>query len=242
MVRFFVTCNNISGDKIVIKDKEQAHHIRDVLRMEQGEQVIVFDDKGNEYDCAIAGISGVIVLDIQAKRPARRATTSITVACAIPKKSKFDDIVDKLTQLGVDTVIPLLTERVIVKWDSRKRTAQQKRWEKIALSAAQQSQRNSLPVVEPARQIEEVLSDSGKFDLKLIPALTGERKTLKEIFVGSSPKNILVFIGPEGDFSPSEIELARRSGCIPVTLGEAVLRVETAAIAVTSFIRLYEER
>ncbi len=241
MHRFFSSCQSISDDKIIIGDKEQVHYIKDVLRLKPKDKIIVFDEKGNEYGCAVTKISSSIALNIQAKHPAfkRQKGPHITVACAIPKKSKFDDIVDKLTQLGVERIVPLLTQRVIIKWDKQKMALQQKRWEKIALCASQQSQRSDLAIIEPIKNIREVLSASEVFDLKLIPALIGRRRALKEIFAQFNPRNILVLIGPEGDFTPQEVDLAKEAGCIPVSLGELVLRVETAAVAVASFIRLY---
>lgn len=243
MHRFFSSFSNISEDKIIIADKEQVHHIKDVLRLRTSDCVVIFDERGNEYNCVIARISSRILLNIQTRRAAFRPQKGprITIACAIPKKSRFDDIVDKLTQLGVDKIIPLDTERVVVKLDKHKKLSRQKRWEKIALSAAQQSHRAMLPVIEPIKNIREVLSESQGFDLKLIPALIDERKSLKEIFARSQARNILVLIGPEGDFTPREVALAKEAGCIPVTLGDSVLRVETAAVVAAAFIRLYAD-
>ena len=130
---------------------------------------------------------------------------------------------------------------MIVKLDKHKRLSRQERWKKIALNASLQSQRNTLPILEPIKNIKGLLSDSGSFDLKLIPTLIQERKPLKETLEESKSKNILVIIGPEGDFTSDELGLAKKMGCIPVSLGDLVLRVETAAVAVVSFIRLYYE-
>ena len=167
------------------------------------------------------------------------AKVKITVACAIPKASKMDDIVDKLTQLGVDRIIPLETEREIIKLDKHKRIFRQARWKKIALNASRQSQRNTLPAIESIKNIKELLSQVDAYDLRLIPTLTGIREAFQEILTKAKAKDILVFIGPEGDFTQEEINLAKRAGFIPVSLGDLVLRVETAAVAVASFIRIY---
>jgi 16S rRNA (uracil1498-N3)-methyltransferase len=205
--------------------------------------VIVFDEQGNEYNCLIRQLSNkTIELKIKARLSKRETKIQITVACAIPKKSRMDEIIDKLTQLGVDRIIPLESERVIIKLDKSKKILRKMRWEKIALSSSQQSQRNILPMIEPIKDIKEVLTQAGDFDLKLIPTLMGERKSLRKILAKAKPKNILVLIGPEGDFTAEEVDLAIKSGCIPVSLGDLVLRVETAAIAVTSFIKLYADR
>lgn len=219
--------------------------------------MIIFDGLGRQYLCLIKELSDKVTLEIQKKDRAssigHRASSKLTIACAIPKKSKIDDIIDKLTQLGVDKIIPLKTERVVVKLDKNKIISRLKRWEKIALSAAEQSKRNNIPIISPIKELKEVLAEAGEYDLKLIPTLSGDRKTLKEVLnrvlnrdsdhFSRSRKMvavpILVLIGPEGDFSPGEVELARKAGCIPVTLGDLVFRVETAAVAVASFIKLY---
>jgi 16S rRNA (uracil1498-N3)-methyltransferase len=240
MHRFYCPQKNIFKDKIIIDDLKELHHLKDVLRLKIGDKVTLFDEKGNEYICLIKEFKeNLVILQILDKRSAKTGKIKINVATAIPKKSKMDDIIDKLTQLGVDRIIPLETQRVIVKLDQNKKISRHLRWEKIAQSAAQQSHRCTLPVIEPIRDIAEFLSDSAVYDLKLIPTLTGKRKNLKDIFAKTKAKNILVLIGPEGDFTPEEVTLAKKSACIPVSLGDSVLRVETAAIAAVSFIKLY---
>jgi 16S rRNA (uracil1498-N3)-methyltransferase len=243
MHRFYVSSQNISADKILISDKEQVHHIKDVLRLKKKEQAAVFDDKGIEYIAEIENISpqavNLLIKDKHIIDTAGRI--KLTIACAIPKKAKMEDIIDKLTQLGVDAIIPIKTERTIVKTDKQKEVRLFERWKKIALSASEQSQRNTLPLINEIKDIREVLSQARDFELKLIPTLAGKRKPLQETLIGAKPKNILVLIGPEGDFTDEEVDLAVKCGCVPVTLGDSVLRVDTAAVAVTSFIKLYAD-
>ena len=243
MHRFYVPSRDIFSDRINICAKEQVHHIKNVLRLREKDKVTVFDDKGREYMTEIENISSQgISLRIKDKRCIDTAKNiKLTIACAIPKKAKMEDIVDKLTQLGVDRIIPLKTERTIVKTDAHKGARLLERWKKIALSAAEQSQRSDIAAVDKVKGMKAVLSQAGDFDLKLIPTLMNERKPLKEIFINARPKNVLVFIGPEGDFTDEEVELAVKCGCIPVTLGDLVLRVDTAAVAVASFIKLYAD-
>jgi len=244
MHRFYTTCQNISQDIILISDKNHVHHIRNVLRLKTKEEVVIFDDKGNEYSSIIEKIlPKSVIFKIKKRRKSfpQKNKLKITVACAIPKKSKMDEIIDKLTQLGVDRIIPLETQRVVIRLDEHKKILRQKRWQKIAQNASLQSQRNTLPIIESINGIREVLSKTQYFDLKLIPTLTGVRKSLKEVLGNAKPNNILILIGPEGDFSPDEVESAKRAGFIPVSLGELILRVETAAIAVAGFIRLLYE-
>jgi 16S rRNA (uracil1498-N3)-methyltransferase len=227
----------ITGQTAVITETEQLHHLRDVLRLRPGDEISLFDSEGNECAGQLAAIDNKkAVVNILNCRKAPPRTHKITFACAIPKKSLMDDIVDKLTQLGADAIIPLETERVIVKLDDN-RQDRLDRWRKIARSAAEQSRRNSLPEIPGILDFNEVLGLAGEADLKLIPTLTGERKSLKEASGAGGYKNILVLIGPEGDFTAEEIEQALKAGFIGVSLGDTVLRSETAAIAVASYFR-----
>lgn len=241
MNKFFSPASGISADKIIINDREQVHHIKNVLKLKAGEKVAVFDESENEYNCVICELKDKVCLNIEKKTPAdnSKEKAKLTIACAIPKKAKIDDIIDKLVQLGVSRIIPLMTERVVVKLDRHKETLRYERWKKIALSAVKQCKRNSLVIVEPVKDFKDLIKESREFDLKLIPYLLGKRQSIKEVLSGSRASNILVLIGPEGDFSAREVSLAIEAGFIPVTLGDLVLRVDTAAIAAASFIRLY---
>ncbi|MDP2928212.1 MAG: RsmE family RNA methyltransferase [Candidatus Omnitrophota bacterium] len=241
MNRFFIEKISVSDKFIILNDTAQLHHLRDVLRVRPGQEVAVFDRSGNEYAAAVVEIgSGGAKLEIKEKRPPNDLGIQITVACAIPKKPKMDDIIDKLTQLGVACIIPLQTERVIVKLDKQKKLLRFQRWEKIAVSAVKQSQRSKFVLIKPVTDFKDVIANVQDFDLKLIPTLETERETLKNIFNQTARqfKKIMVLIGPEGDFTPREISLAKAAGFLPVTLGKQVLRVDTAAVAVVSFIKL----
>jgi 16S rRNA (uracil1498-N3)-methyltransferase len=227
----------VSGGSVSMKDAEQLHHMRDVLRLKIGDEVTVFDGEGTKYSGRIAGLDRKgAILDITQRKEVKPSASKIAIACALPKKAKMDEIVDKLTQLGVDTIIPLMTERVIVKTDENK-DRMFERWRKIALNAAEQCQRARLPVIFEITGFKELLVDSAQYSLKLIPTLEGERKSLKTVLSAIALSSILVLIGPEGDFSPQEVREAVERGFIPVSLGENVLRVDTAAIAVASYLR-----
>ena len=243
MNRFFVDKVELADKYIILNDPAQLHHFKDVLKIKPLELVAVFDNLGFEYLALVVEIgSEAAKLEIKEKRSPKDSGVSLTVACAIPKKVKMDDIVDKLTQLGVECIIPLETARVIVRLNKQKKAERCQRWNKIALSAVKQSQRSSLVIIKPISSLKDLLMAANEFDLKLIPTLEGKRKTLKEVFSreGKQAKKIIVLIGPEGDFTLPEIALAREAGFLPVSLGSGVLRVDTAAIAVVSFIKLNE--
>jgi len=248
MNRFFIEKTGAADGKgkyIILNDPAQLHHLRDVLRIKPPETVEVFDNEGNEYVSEVVEIGpDMAKLEIREKKIPKGSGISITVACAIPKKVKMDDIVDKLTQLGVECIIPLETERVIVRLDKQKKAERFERWKKIALSAVKQSHGGRLTQVKPISTLKGLFSHLDEFGLKLIPTLEGNRENLKEILDREYKKlkNMIVLIGPEGDFTPGEIAQAEQAGFLPVSLGERVLRVDTAAIAVASFIKLNEAR
>lgn len=235
MNRFRCLSRLVTGMRIVIDDPAQLHHLK-VLRLDAGEKVGLFDERGNEYECTVAEVAaGRAVFDILKALPPRKpAAASITVAVAIPKKSKIDDIIDKLTQVGVDRVIPLVTERVIVRPSARDMESRLIRWRKVAEAAVMQSQRNSAPRVDAPTEFDSFIAQCAGFDLKLIPTLGGERKGLKEVLSAGTPQSVVVLIGPEGDFSPAETARAMDNGFVPVSFGANVLRVETAAVYIAS--------
>jgi len=236
MHRFFI--DHIQGEEVSLTDTEQLHHLKDVLRLKVNDEVSISDGEGNDYAGVITGIDKrQVEIKVKQVRSANKTSIKLTVACAIPKGSRMDEVIDYLTQLGVERIIPMRTERTVVKLDNAKTGARLKRWQKIAQSAAQQSQRSRIPVIEAVTRFEDVILNSQDYDLKLIPNLSGERKPIREVVAETRPKDVIVLIGPEGDFTAEEVTLALSQGFIAVSLGDTVLRVATAAIAVAGYIR-----
>ncbi len=244
MHRLFINSVSLSDGKIIVSDPDKIHHAKNVLRLKIGEKINACDEKGNTYLVKIEKISaGEIILAILEKINAPQKRFSLAVACALPKNCKFDDIIDKLTQLGVDRIIPLKTQRVILKLGKDKAEHRMSRWGKIALSAACQSQRNAPPEIQPIQSWSQFLAKPGEYDLKIIPTLQGESLRLRELVNQKKTNSAVIAIGPEGDFTPEEVKSAISAGFIPVSLGDLVLRVDTAAIAAASFVKFfYEDR
>jgi len=243
MTRLYCPKEVVSGSEILINDRKQVHYLCNVLRLKLNDDVFAFDGQGNEYRCKVQELSKKIVrLLIKEELKIKPQSKSyLAVACSLPKqKSTFDDLVDKLSQLGVDKIIPMITERVIVRWNSDQKQRHHQRWYKIAKQACAQSGRNTLPIIEPIKEIGQILAYGKSFDLKLIPTLIQRKQNLGDIISDSLPKSILVLIGPEGDFTDQELTQAREAGFTSVFLGDLVLRVDTAAIAVAAFFKLYE--
>jgi 16S rRNA (uracil1498-N3)-methyltransferase len=241
-MHYFYGDFEVAGDTANLTDPEQVHHIRDVVRLKTGEKVTVFDNAGYEYLCTIASLEKKWVsLKIESRKNTESSGPLLAIACAVPKLSGLDDIIDKLTQLGVDVIIPLQTDRVVVRpqgVEPAKVETRQERWRKIARSAAEQSHRRSLPHVTGLMNLSDVLAQSAKYQMRLIATVSGSRKTLPEIITGSQPVNTLALIGPEGDFAPEEVQAALEVGFIAISLGKTVLRVDTAAIALAGYLAL----
>lgn len=208
---------------------------------------MLFDEQGNEYDCLIDPLKSTVEVRLQTKRAAPHAgrIVTLTVACAIPKRSKMDGIIDALTQLGVYQIMPLSCKRSVVKLEAERQPLRLKRWERIAQSASEQSQRNTIPIIRPVEDIRELLRTcAAGFDTKLICTVAEagagvKRKPLRQVLESARPKNIIALIGPEGDFTDEEVSMACACGFVPVSLGNLVLRTETAAVAAASFINGY---
>jgi 16S rRNA (uracil1498-N3)-methyltransferase len=236
MLHIFVP-DTIPGDQYTITDKEQLHHLTVVYRARHGDSISLFDPHGNAYHGSFSQITKTeLRIQIDSRQAARPSKIDLTVACAVPKASGMDEIIDHLTQLGVNTIIPMITERVVAKPSEPARKLE--RWRKIALSAAEQSQRNTLPEIPGVLAMDTVIQQTSGYILKLIPTLGSPAKTLSELLRNFTGGQVVVLIGPEGDFTTDEVKKALQSGFAPVSLGKNVLRVDTAAAAVAAVIKL----
>lgn len=241
MNRFFVEKRNIGKAVIKITDSDDVHHLVRVLRLGPGEDVFISDGEGGGYITEIEKIAkNSVVLkikDAQKRRQKCDRNIIVSLACAIPKNARFEDIVDKATQLGVSEIIPLLTERTLI--DRAAFDKKQERFKRIIIAAASQSGALFLPELKEAAPFEDLISRLGQYELRLLPNLSDRTHLLKAVVSGFTGKRILVLIGPEGDFTKRETKVALSLGCVGVSLGDSVLRVDTAAISVMSFLRLY---
>lgn len=241
MFRFFCPSENISKDRIEIKDKREIRHILNVLKLKKNDEVFVFDGRNSEYRALLEEILPTrLILKIKEKKiTLSKEELEITLACAIPKKRRFDLIVEKLTELGVKRIIPLKTARTEVLLDRVKEKNCLSRWQRIAVNSAKQSKRIDVPVIESQVEFGDILNRKKEYDLTVICALHPKAKRIGEILEEIKPKKILILVGPEGDFTVQEVNLALEKGFVPISLGNLILRVETAAIAICSFLRIY---
>ncbi len=234
--RFFITPEAVRGPQIIMTG-DDLRHIRTVLRKQPGDLLILLDGKGKEYTARIVRMERTEIIAEVVGEITREAPHPIITLCqGLPKADKMDWIVQKAAELGVANIVPLVTERTIVKVkDEEKRIV---RWQKIAREAAMQSGRADVPVIEPMRELDAFIKTVVPQEDRLL-LLPWEEGTvpIKDILRGTSgTKKIIVLIGPEGGFSEAEAEAARARGFSLVSLGSNILRTETAAVAVLSMI------
>ena len=239
MHRFFAEPGQIGEKEIVITGAD-VNHIRNVLRMRTGEEVLIADGRGAEYRCKLTDLSeNEVRAQILWKLDGNAELASaVTLFQGLPKSDKMDLIVQKCVELGVDRIVPVSTKRAVVKLDAKKEQTRLKRWNTISESAAKQSGRGVIPEVSGVMSFEEALEEAKKLDVLLIPYERAEhmaetRRVMGEIRPGQS---VGIFIGPEGGFEESEVEEAVAAGAKAITLGKRILRTETAGLAVMSML------
>jgi 16S rRNA (uracil1498-N3)-methyltransferase len=234
--RFFISSGQVSGNTIAISG-EDVRHIGTVLRMMPGDELLLCDGKGTEYVVKIADIGrSEIRTEIVGQSKKELSRLRIALGQGVPKSDKMDFIVQKATELGVSNIVPLMTERTIVKIrDEEKRIS---RWRKIAREAAMQSNRPDIPTVETIRKFSDFLqtSNAGHGTLLLLPWEEGTEPIKNVLQQNSEVQGIVALIGPEGGFSSAEAREAQDKGFHLVSLGPNILRTETAATAVLSMI------
>ena len=238
MHRFYVRPQDVETKAITL-DRAESKHAYSVMRLRKADEILCFDGIGNEYTGVVDALSATQgVIAVKKKVHYDPPVFQLTLAAAIPKQSRFDEIVDNATQLGVHAIIPLVTERTVVKSAVSRLEHKQERWHKIAVEAAKQCGCAYVPQVFAAESFSRAVARAGSFDAALIPALDPEAVSLKKVLrAAPKPGKVIVFIGPEGDFSPDEITEARKNTCRVVSLGVNVLRCATAATMVLSVLR-----
>jgi len=251
MPRFFVSPEDIKGNEVLITGGE-ARHIVTVLRKRVGDEIDISDGLGNEFRVKISqiergkGLPRIGGEIITRKRTETEPRLKITLFQSIPKGNRLDFTIQKSIEIGVSEIVPITTERTVVKLDYRRAKERVIRWQKIAQEAAKQSRRNIIPKVGPILDFSYALKEFSekKPEMGLI-AWERERKNrlrgvLRRSFGGRiSPFRLAIFIGPEGGFTPEEVEKARAVGLVPISLGSRILRSETAGLVV-AMTALYE--
>jgi len=253
MQRYFVEPAQFTGNELVIAG-DDAHHISRVMRMAEGDQVIVSDGQSRTVIAEIVsfGNKEVTLVVTEELEQQSEAAWSVTIAQGLPKGDKMELIVQKCTEIGAAGFIPFESQRVIVQYDRKKEAKRLERWHKIAKEAAEQSHRNVIPTIAEPLSWKQLLSSIASYDLVLFcyerAGAEGHGIGLKDVLqqykqqwqqAGLVKPAILLIVGPEGGFAESEAEQAQEAGAKLVGLGKRILRAETAGMVGLSCI-LYE--
>jgi len=227
---------------------EEARHLRDVLRLKEGDEVFVFDGEGAEYACAVAerGIGKKLSAQLELRGRVEAASPEsplqLTLALALLKGEKFETVVQKVTELGVVRIVPVATTRADIRVRDKADAARRRvRWQRVALEAAKQSGRARVPQIEELMMFDALLINSSSSD-KALRVMFAERAGGKLLDVigewrAGEFESLTALVGPEGGWTNEEIESAPKAGWRIVTLGGRTLRAETAAITVTGLLQ-----
>lgn len=240
MHKFFVEDYQID-DRQVIIDSEDYNHIVNVLRMKKGDKILVTNKNSQKtYNCEIKEINAdkVICNIIDEENKNIEMNVQVDIFQGLPKSDKMEYIIQKCVELGVHKIVPVNMKYCVAKIkDEEKKNI---RWNKISEVAAKQSKRNSIPKVENSINMTQLYDEIKKYDLVIVAYENEDNITLKDILKSEeNPKNIAIIIGPEGGISFDEVENLTKSGAKKASLGNRILRTETAPIAVLSMI-VYE--
>ena len=220
---------------------DESHHLLHVLRAKTGQKVEVFNGEGGTGLAVVETIGrSVVAVRILERSEQKRSAVQFALVQALPREQKMDLIIQKATELGASQIIPVTTEHAVVQLKQDRSEGKRERWERIALNAAKQCGTAWLPKISPAQTLPAFLAGPRKFDVLLVCALDENTRPIRDAIqsIKAQPvSSVGVLVGPEGDFSPSEMESIRAAGAVPVSLGGSVLRSETAAIYALSVLR-----
>ena len=234
MTRFFVPAEEMQADFFVLTG-ENAEHAK-VLRLKNGENVLVCDGAGNECVCTVSDVSpGQISLVVQKRQQSlSEAGVKASVYMAFPKGDKLEHVIQKATELGAFEIVAFPSARCVSRPDDKSLKKKQERWQKIAASAAEQSGRGLVPEVVVLGSYQQALQRAGESDIGILFYENEKATTLKMAIEGSSFASISLMTGPEGGLEPREVEKAKEAGLQICTLGSRILRCETAPLCALS--------
>ena len=231
--RFRIHPDHIQGQQAMIDDPQEVRHIRNVLRLGEGDPVILFDGEGKEYQASIVRVTQekiILSLKPEAASVPMESPVRIILGVALLKAPKFDWLLQKVTELGVSEVVPFSSSHVVPRWGEGQTGNRRARWEKIAAEAAKQCGRAVIPQIHPLHSFGEVLAFDWGQATKILLWEKEKAGSLGETVAHSS--EVVVLIGPEGGFSDEEARQAQAAGFQAVRLGPRILRAETAGIAI----------
>lgn len=238
MRRFYIADNQIHGDSTTLSGQD-ARHLKDVLRLDVGDTVCLFDGKGHEYRAEITEMQpGNITLAIlETLTSTTESPAHITLAQAYLKDKKMDTLLRQLTELGLSRFLPFQASRSVPQPDKKRLTARMERWKKIAQESLKQCNRSQLPEISETVSFKDVLDQAGPDDLKIMFWEKAREPLIFDSELKKSCRRIFILLGPEGGFSDDEATAAQEKGFITKTLGPRILKAETASLTACALIQ-----
>lgn len=230
MHRHLVTTDILLADTCVL-GKEEARHLQTVLRVKPGDSIQLFDGQGHTRTATVSGLekNSLTLMAVEPVVSHPKASCAITLFVCISKGKHMDWTLEKAVELGVARIVPVISDRTIVRVDAEDREAKADRWMRIAEEAARQCGRAWLPEILTPRSFKESLALVQQTTPTFVAALTPDAKPLRDA-LQATPQQAGWFVGPEGDFTPDELQRLLDAGAVPVSLGPLVLRAETACL------------
>lgn len=240
MRRFLVPSDLITGSTVPLAGDLYRHMIT-VLRLQPGDDVILCNGEGTDFHATIqdtgAKTFSLKIIDSTTTAPDSLTTLSLTLIQGLPKSDKFDFIIQKATELGISSIVAFPAAHSVVRLAPDQVESRLSRWNRITAEASRQSERNSIPSVSLAKNLDSALRDAQE-SVKLFFLERERGSKLKDLLTGTSrPPAVALLVGPEGGFSADEVSIATTRGFTPVSLGERILRTETASLAAIALLQ-----
>lgn len=239
MNQFFVEESQIQGSEIIIEGTD-VNHIKNVLRMKTGEEVMISNGTDKHYICSIMTISEqqVVAKIVDIDTNSTELPVKLYLFQGLPKADKMELIIQKSVELGVHEIIPVAMKRCVVKLDAKKEKSKLARWQGIAESAAKQSKRMVIPNISRVMNFKEAVAYAKSLDYNIIPYefANGMERSKQVVKSLGQYKSVGIFIGPEGGFEEAEIAYAKENNMQIISLGKRILRTETAGLTALSII------
>ena len=238
MHRVLILPQTVQRDEIIIDDPRNVHHLVRVLRITRGDRVECFDGAGRTYRGRVTQVGGrQLTVSVDQRREEPSPRVKLTLAQSLIQPARFEWVLQKATELGVARITPVVTSRTTVRASSLGAGQRAQRWRRIVTEATAQCGRATLPLLDDPQRFEDVLQTFASRYV-LLPTLAVSGAPLEEhVRQLTGASEVIILIGPEGDFSPEEVSLAQRAGAHPATLGAVALRSETAALATLAILQ-----
>lgn len=242
MHRFFLPTDRCEGSRIFLSERD-SHHAIKVLRMRFGDRLIILDGRGRELLCQVKSTDNhQLIAQILSEHIIDPLGYSLELVQALTRGRSMDFIIQKATELGCASILPVFSERCVVQCDENELEKRRQKWESIAIESMKQCGQAYLPSIEKPRALASVLASFREDcpSISLLASLQNDalhpRIRLEQYHyeIGKIPEKISLWIGPEGDFTPAEINAIKTAGALPITLGPLILRSETAALYILS--------